>query len=134
MCSTTWIWNIGFKSEQNVILYYRPHICHKYHKLYLWRKNCHVENFQLSMYDDCREIKKFSTCGEISDVFPCQPFHIRFTTAVTVSTEQYWFWAQSLRDHSTANTENIWVHFYTKFNHLNVKNISFYPFWPHLVT
>ena len=23
----------------------RAHICHKYHKLYLWRKNCHVEKF-----------------------------------------------------------------------------------------
>ena len=23
----------------------RAHICQKYHKLYLWRKNCHVEKF-----------------------------------------------------------------------------------------
>ena len=23
----------------------RAHICHKYHKLFLWRKNCHVEKF-----------------------------------------------------------------------------------------
>ena len=23
----------------------RAHICHKYHKLNLWRKNCHVEKF-----------------------------------------------------------------------------------------
>ena len=23
----------------------RAHICHKYHKLYLWRRNCHVEKF-----------------------------------------------------------------------------------------
>ena len=44
----------------------RAHICHKYHKLYLWRKNCHVERFQLSMYDNCGEIENFSTCGEIS--------------------------------------------------------------------
>ena len=50
----------------------RPHICHIYHIFNMWRKNFHVENFQLSMYDDCREIKKFSTCGEISDVFPWQ--------------------------------------------------------------
>ena len=27
----------------------RAHICHKYHKLYLWRKNFHVEKFQLSI-------------------------------------------------------------------------------------
>ena len=27
----------------------RPHICHKYHKLYLWRKICHVEKFQISV-------------------------------------------------------------------------------------
>ena len=29
-------------------------------------KNCHVEVFQLSMYDKCGEIEKFSVCGEIS--------------------------------------------------------------------
>ena len=46
----------------------RPDICHEYHKLYSWRKNCHVEKFQLSMYDNCGEIENFSTCGEISDV------------------------------------------------------------------
>ena len=27
----------------------RAHICHKYHKLYLWRKICHVEKFQISV-------------------------------------------------------------------------------------
>ena len=27
----------------------RPHICHRYHGLYLWRKFCHVENFQISV-------------------------------------------------------------------------------------
>ena len=42
----------------------RPDICHEYHKLYSWRKNCHVEKFQLSMYDNCGEIENFSTCGE----------------------------------------------------------------------
>ena len=26
----------------------RPHICHGYHGLYLWRKICHVEKFQIS--------------------------------------------------------------------------------------
>ena len=44
----------------------RPDICHEYHELYSWRKNCHVEKFQLSMYDNCGEIENFSTCGEIS--------------------------------------------------------------------
>ena len=28
-------------------------------------KNCHVEKFQLSMYDNCGVIENFSTCGEI---------------------------------------------------------------------
>ena len=27
-----------------------------HHELYSWRKNCHVEKFQLSMYDNCGEI------------------------------------------------------------------------------
>ena len=27
----------------------RPHICHGYHGLYLWRKICHVEKFQISV-------------------------------------------------------------------------------------
>ena len=46
----------------------RSDICHEYHKLYSWRKICHVEKFQLSMYINCGEIENFSTCGEISDV------------------------------------------------------------------
>ena len=46
----------------------RAHICREYHELYSWRKNCHVEKFQLSMYDICGEIENISTCGEISDV------------------------------------------------------------------
>ena len=33
----------------------------------MWRKNCHVENFQLSVYDDCREIKNFK-CLPMTDV------------------------------------------------------------------
>ena len=28
---------------------HRPHICHGYHGLYLWRKICHVEKFQISV-------------------------------------------------------------------------------------
>ena len=28
---------------------HRPHICHRYHRLYLWRKICHVEKFQISV-------------------------------------------------------------------------------------
>ena len=27
----------------------RPHICHRYHRLYAWRKICHVEKFQISV-------------------------------------------------------------------------------------
>ena len=27
----------------------RAHICHEYHELYLWKKNCNVEKFQLSI-------------------------------------------------------------------------------------
>ena len=45
---------------------YRPDICHEYDELYLWEKNCRVEKFQLSMYDNCGKIENFSTCGEIS--------------------------------------------------------------------
>ena len=44
----------------------RPDICHEYHELYSWRKNCHVDKSHLSMYDNCGEIEKFSTCEEIS--------------------------------------------------------------------
>ena len=51
----------------------RPDICHEYHELYSWRKNCHVEKFQLSMYDKLKispHIEKFQMsphdkCGEI---------------------------------------------------------------------
>ena len=27
----------------------RPHTCHRYHRLYPWRKICHVEKFQISV-------------------------------------------------------------------------------------
>ena len=50
-------------------LSYRPDICPENHELYLWGKNCHVEKFQLSMYDNCGEIEIFSTCGEIQMSF-----------------------------------------------------------------
>ena len=33
----------------------RAHICHKYRKLYLWRKNCHVEKF----WEILRNLEKF---------------------------------------------------------------------------
>ena len=46
----------------------RPDICHEYHELYSWRKNCHVEKFQLSMYEYCGDFEIFSTCENISDV------------------------------------------------------------------
>ena len=52
----------------------RPDICHEYHELYLWRKNCHVEKFQLSMYKNCGDIENFSTCEEIFN-FPTIVIH-----------------------------------------------------------
>ena len=48
------------------VLLIKADICHEYHELHLWRKNCHVEKFQLSLYYNCGEIGNFSTCGEIS--------------------------------------------------------------------
>ena len=33
----------------------RAHICHEYHKLYLWRKKCHVEKF----WENLRNFGKF---------------------------------------------------------------------------
>ena len=44
-----------------------PDICHKYHKLDMWRKICHVEKFQIYMHDRCGEIWNFSTCRVISN-------------------------------------------------------------------
>ena len=32
--------------RQSIFTRPRPHICDKYHKLYSWRKICHVEKFQ----------------------------------------------------------------------------------------
>ena len=39
------------KSAQDFhfFLLHRPHICHRYHRLYPWRKICHVEKFQISV-------------------------------------------------------------------------------------
>ena len=31
-----------------IFVFHRPRICHRYHRLYLWRKFCHVEKFQIS--------------------------------------------------------------------------------------
>ena len=42
----------------------KPHICHIYHIWYMWRKNCHVEKFQIFMHDRCVEIWNFSACEE----------------------------------------------------------------------
>ena len=47
----------------------RPDICHEYHELYSWRKNCHVETFQISPHDRCGEIwnsphMAFVWCGK----------------------------------------------------------------------
>ena len=32
-----------------IFVFHRPRICHRYHRLYLWRKFCHVEKFQISV-------------------------------------------------------------------------------------
>ena len=36
-------------AEKGLMLFHKPHICHGYHGLYLWRKFCHVEKFQISV-------------------------------------------------------------------------------------
>ena len=61
-------WPLQLKQWQEVVWIHqiRADICHEYHELYSWIKNCHVEKFQLSMYDNCGEIENFSTYGEIS--------------------------------------------------------------------
>ena len=35
--------------DRQVMPSHRPHICHRYHRLYLWRKISHVEKFQISV-------------------------------------------------------------------------------------
>ena len=32
-----------------IFVFHRPRICHRYHRLYVWRKFCHVEKFQISV-------------------------------------------------------------------------------------
>ena len=32
------------------------HICHRHRRRCLWRKTCHVEKFQISLHDSCREM------------------------------------------------------------------------------
>ena len=46
----------------------KPHICHIYHIWYMWRKNCHVEKFQIFMHDRCVEIWNFSACEEFKKI------------------------------------------------------------------
>ena len=48
----------------------KPHICHIYHIWYMWRKNCHVEKFQIFMHDRCVEIWNFSACEEFKKNSP----------------------------------------------------------------
>ena len=69
-CYSSWLFSRKRKKEflrisweQHLI---RPDICHEYHEIYSWKRSCHVEKFQLSMYYNCGEIENFSTCGEIS--------------------------------------------------------------------
>ena len=68
-CYSSWLFSRKRKKEflrisweQHLI---RPYICHEYHELYSWKRSCHVEKFQLSMYDNCREIENVSTDGDI---------------------------------------------------------------------
>ena len=52
----------------------RPHICHGYHRIYLWRKFCHVEKFQISVknlnnlwhFIDIYAVFVLNLCGEKS--------------------------------------------------------------------
>ena len=55
--STWWLWAS------------RAHICHKYHKLYLWRKNCHVGVFWKKNWEFLRDfatIYALSCLGTLS--------------------------------------------------------------------
>ena len=76
----TW-WELFFQSGQDQLLS-RPdnrifHITKKLDHtwylspippIYLWRKNCHVEKFQISMHDKCGDFWNFSTCRVISNL------------------------------------------------------------------
>ena len=55
------------KMNSNKHIVVIPDICHKYHKLDMRRKICHVEKFQIYMHDRCGEIWNFSTFGVISN-------------------------------------------------------------------
>ena len=41
--------SLAKSAKKGLMLFHRPHICHGYHRLYLWRKFCHVEKFQISV-------------------------------------------------------------------------------------
>ena len=41
--------SLAESAEKGLMLFHKPHICHEYHGLYLWRKFCHVEKFQISV-------------------------------------------------------------------------------------
>ena len=46
-------------------LTFRAHICHKYHKLYLWRKNCHAEKYWENVGNFGKLWRNFGKCWEI---------------------------------------------------------------------
>ena len=54
---------------------HRPHICHRYHRLYPWRKICHVEKFQISVknlnslwsFIEIYAVFVLNLCGEKSE-------------------------------------------------------------------
>ena len=53
----------------------RAHICREYHELYSWGKNCHVEKFQLSMYDI---VGKLKICPHVEKFWENLPQFTRF--------------------------------------------------------
>ena len=64
---------IGGGSKSKVWRDSRAHICHKYHKLYLLRKNCHVEKFweNLGYFGKFGEILgNFEKFGNVWEVLP----------------------------------------------------------------
>ena len=66
-CLRIFLWidkSKSFPTDDLVMIWYidlmsRAHICHKYHKLYLWRKNCHVEKFWQNFGKFWEIIEKF---------------------------------------------------------------------------
>ena len=62
----------SFFSLDSTLQQCRPHICHRHHRLYPWRKICHVEKFQISVknlnnlwsFIEIHAIFVLNLCGE----------------------------------------------------------------------